>query len=325
MERTRTGTVRQDKGTESVLGLYGEARTQWLSWLRSSVGVRLDEARARVAPLAGQFNLTNGGSAQATQASPKLALVFGPFDSTEFYANWGHGFHSNDMRGATSTVNAQDGSAIDPVKLLVKASGSEIGLRTAPLPGWNTSFSLWQMALNSELVFIGDAGVTEPKGASRRYGLEWANYYTFRDWLIVDGDLALSRARFVAATNGGTHVPNAIPLSASVGVSADRHGSWFGGLRLRYVGAYALEETGEQKSTPFWTANLKLGYRFDPKLPLTLDILNLFDRKANDIEYWGAACTKTEGAGCNGGSGFDGRLVHPLEPRTFRLSLRASF
>jgi len=325
VERTRTSTVRLDKGAESVLGLYGEAKTQWLPWLRSSVGVRLDEALARVTALAGQFNQSNGGSDRATQTSPKLGLVFGPFAGTEFYANWGRGFHSNDMRGATSTVNAQDGSAIEPVKLLATATGSEIGLRTTPLPGWNTSLSLWQMTLDSELVFVGDAGVTEPKGASRRHGLEWSNYYTFKDWLILDGDVALSSARFVVANNGGTHVPNAIPRSASLAVSADRHGPWFGGLRLRYVGAYALEETGEQKSTPFWTANLKLGYRFDPKLQLTLDILNLFDREANDIEYWGAACTKTEGAGCNGGNGFDGRLVHPLEPRTFRLSLRASF
>ena len=52
-------------------------------------------------------------------------------------------------------------------------------------------------------------------------------------------------------------------------------------------------------------------------------MLNVFDMKANDIEYWGAACTRAAGAGCNGGAGIDGRLVHPMEPRTFRLSLRA--
>ena len=72
-------------------------------------------------------------------------------------------------------------------------------------------------------------------------------------------------------------------------------------------------------------ANLKAGYRFSPKLQVTLDVLNLFDKQANDIEYWGASCTRSEtlGGSCNGG--IDGKLVHPLEPRTFRIGLRASF
>ena len=285
------------------------------------------ELEASVTPTGGAFNQNNGGQVRGGQWSPKLGLVVGPFSATEFYANWGRGFHSNDARGATATTNPRDGSPLERVQPLVRATGKEIGLRAKPLPGWNSTLALWQMEMASELVFIGDEGVTEPKGASRRHGLEWSNVYTPNDWLLLDANLALSQARFRDANpdNGGTHVPNAIPVSASLALSADRHGTWFGGLRLRYLGAYALEETGTRKSTPFWTANLKLGYRFDPKLELSLDILNLFDRRANDIEYWGTACTRAEGAGCNGGNGFEGRLVHPLEPRTLRATIRATF
>ncbi|MBI2308138.1 MAG: TonB-dependent receptor [Rhodocyclales bacterium] len=330
VDRRRTQTVREDKATEDALGLYLEARSQWTDWLRSTLGLRRDHLSARVTATGGAFNMGNGGRASAGQTSPKLGLVFGPFKllgSTEFYANAGHGFHSNDARGATSTTNPVDGSALAPVPLIVKARGREIGMRAAPLPGWNSSLSLWQMELDSELVFIGDEGVTEPKGASRRHGLEWSNYLTPADGWIVDADLAVSQARFKEANadNGGKHVPNAVPLTASLGLTADPGGRWFGGLRLRYLGAYALEETNTHKSTPFLTANFKLGYRFDPKLQLTLDVLNLFDRKANDIEYWGGACTRSETAGGSCGGGIDGRLVHPLEPRSFRLTLRASF
>ena len=129
--------------------------------------------------------------------------------------------------------------------------------------------------------------------------------------------------------NGGTHVPNAIPLTASIAVTADPGGRWFGGVRLRYLGAYDLEETGEQKSTAFWLTSLKVGFRIDPTMQLPFDVLNLFDRKANDIEYWGGACTRNEAlagtGGCGAGSAIDGRLVHPLEPRTVRLSLRFNF
>jgi len=325
-ERQRTGTVREDRIVENGLGLYAEARNQWTPWLRSTVGLRWDRFWAQVTPLGGAFNGANGGSARTAQTSPKLGLAFGPFGaSTELYANWGRGFHSNDARGATSRVNVNDGSAIDPIPLLVRATGSEVGLRTSPLPGWHSSLSLWHMELASELVFIGDEGVTEPKGGSRRRGLEWANYYADGKGLILDADLALSQARFVETSNGGTHVPNAIPVTASLGVGLDRGAAWFGGLRLRYLGAYPLEETGTEKSAPFWTANLKLGYRADKNLQFTMDILNLFDRKANDIEYWGASCTRTENAGCNGGAGIEGRLLHPLEPRSLRLSVRIAF
>jgi len=114
-------------------------------------------------------------------------------------------------------------------------------------------------------------------------------------------------------------------VSASLGLSADPQGHWFGGLRLRYIGAYALEETGQHQSSPTLTANLKLGYRYSSQWQVTLDILNLFDRRANDIEYWGAACSRADGAGCNDGNGIDGRLIHPMEPRTLRVALRASF
>ena len=62
-----------------------------------------------------------------------------------------------------------------------------------------------------------------------------------------------------------------------------------------------------------------------PAVIVSLDVLNLFDRKASDIEYWGGACTRNEAlqGRCNGG--IDGRLVHPLEPRSLRASLRIGF
>lgn len=328
--RQRTNTVREDRINETALGFYLEARSQWTPWLRSNIGLRRDEIRARATALGGANNMSNGGDVSAGQTSPKLGMTVGPFNllgATEFYANWGNGFHSNDVRGATARSNPQDGSSAMPVPLLVKARGSEIGMRAAPLRGWNTSLSLWQMDLASELVFIGDEGITEPKGASQRHGIEWSNYITPTDGLIIDADIAWSKARFKTAntTNSGRHVPNAIPLTASLGLTADQGGRFFGGLRLRYIGAYALEETAQHKSTAFWMTNLKTGYRYDHKLQFTLDVLNLFGKKANDIEYWGGSCTRSETANGSCGSGIDGRLVHPIEPRTLRLGMRLSF
>ena len=324
VNRERASTVRQDVVIETATNAFTDMRTQWTPWFRSVVGLRFDNIRAADTATGGQFNAANGGNARASQVSPKLSFAIGPFSGTELYGNWGLGFHSNDARGSTSNVNPTDGSPAEKVSLLARAMDAEIGVRTSPLAGWNTGLSLWTTHLASELVFVGDDGVTEPEGGSRRYGIEWWNDATVNRWINIDADVALSHARFEQASAGGRYVPNAIPLSASLGVTADAKGPWLAGIRLRYIGTYPLEETGTEKSSPAFTTNLKLGYRFNERWQIAADILNLFDRKANDIEYWGTSCTRNEGVACNNGNGYTGRLVHPMEPRTIRLSLRAS-
>ncbi|MEO7577046.1 MAG: TonB-dependent receptor [Massilia sp.] len=326
VDRERVSTVRQDRATETGAGVFAAVHSTWQPWLRTSIGLRHDSIRTDVAATGGQFNVANGGAASAGQTSPKVSVVITPFARTELYANWGYGFHSNDVRGATSGINPADGEAVDKLGLFAKANGAEFGVRSELLPGWTSSLSLWRIGIASELVFVGDEGVTEPRGASRRHGIEWSNYIRPLKGVIIDADVALSHARFTAPQgDGGTFVPNAIPRTASLGVSADLGGAWFGGLRTRYIGSYALEETGRENSRPLLTTNVKLGYRVRPGLQLALDVLNVFDSHANDIEYWGGACTRSEQANgsCNGG--IDGRLIHPLEPRTVRLSLRNTF
>ncbi len=327
VDRVRTHTVREDRVSQDSAGVFAELGSRWTDWLRSTVGGRWDTMRATITPTGGEFNMDNGGKARQSQFSPKLGLIARVAADTEVYLHWARAFRSNDARGATTTVNPADGSATDPLPLLARTTTSELGLRTKPAANWTTSLALWQANLASELVFVGDEGVTEARGASRRVGLEWSNdVQAGRDWLI-DADVAWSRARFTEATENafgsGRRVPNAVPLSASLSANWAPAGRWSSGVKLRYMGAYALEETRTQNSRAVFTANWRLGYQVSDRWQVGLDVLNVFDTKANDIEYWGAACTRAEGAGCNGGAGIDGRLVHPMEPRTFRLSLRA--
>ncbi|PZP32136.1 MAG: TonB-dependent receptor [Roseateles depolymerans] len=327
VDRVRTHTVREDRVSQDSLGLFAEWGSRWTDWLRSTIGARWDRLQARITPTGGEFNADNGGRAQQSQFSPKLGLIARLGADTEAYLHWARAFRSNDARGATTTVNPADGSATDALPLLARTTTAELGLRTRPTPHWTSSLALWQANLASELVFVGDEGVTEARGASRRVGLEWSNDVQLgRDWLI-DADLAWSRARFVDPVDTplgrGTRVPNAVPLSGSLSAAWQPGGRWSAGLKLRYLGSYALEETGAQRSGAVLTINGRAGLRLNERWELGLDVLNLLNRRANDIEYWGAACTRAEGPACNGGQGLDGRLVHPMEPRSLRLSLRA--
>ncbi|MGN6828061.1 TonB-dependent receptor [Paucibacter sp. M5-1] len=330
VERQRVNTVREDRVKQSSLGAFAQLESRWGERLRSVAGLRWDTLRARVTPTGGEFNIDNGGRATQSQFSPKLGLIARASADTELYAHWARAFRSNDVRGATTTINPADGSANERLPLLARTTSTELGLRTKLAPQWTSSLALWQANLASELVFVGDAGVTEARGASRRVGLEWSNDVQIgRDWLI-DADIAWSRARFVQPVENefgsGREVPNAVPVSASMSLNWQPGGPWSSGLKLRYLGAYALEETGSRKSRAVFTANWRLGYQVNQHWQLGLDVLNLFDTKSNDIEYWGAACTRAEGPGCgDGGEGINGRLVHPMEPRALRLSLRGSF
>src|SRR4029434_513421 len=137
---------------------------------------------------------------------PKFGAVFGPWSGTEFYANAGMGFHSNDARGAVIRVDPVSGNRVDRVTPLVRARGAEVGLRTVRVRGLQSTVALWYLGLDSELRFVGDAGTTEPGRPSRRVGLEWTNYASLNRWLTLDADLAWTQARFTDDDRAGARV-----------------------------------------------------------------------------------------------------------------------
>lgn len=199
-----------------------------------------------------------------------------------------------------------------------RARGHELGVRSVPVRGWQTALALWRLRLDSELVFVGDAGTTEANRPSRRQGVEWANYWTPWPGLAVL-DLSYSRARFTDAAPEGDRIPGAIERTAALGVAFDDGGPWFGGLRLRYFGPRPLVEDGSVRSTASTILNARLGWRSGKRLELIVDAINLFDRRFNDIEYFYESQLRGESAPVA-----DIHL-HPGEPRTVRLSLRLNF
>jgi outer membrane receptor protein involved in Fe transport len=192
-DRARLSTVREDAVRRLGVGFFVEQQVQATDWLRIVAGLRHDRADFDVdSDLA-----VNSGSADDNITSPKLSLVFGPWADTELFINAGRGFHENDARGTTITVDPVDGvTAVDRVNPMVRANGMEIGVRTAILPYTQAALTAWTLDLDSELLYVGDAGATEANRASERHGVELGVYVTPRAWLTLDADLAWSHARF---------------------------------------------------------------------------------------------------------------------------------
>jgi outer membrane receptor protein involved in Fe transport len=289
---------------------------QWTPWLRTLAGVRLDWYRFGVD--AGEP--ANSGIDYAALVSPKGGAVFGPWSGTEIYVNAGLGFHSNDARGATITVDPVTGLPAERVTPLARARGAEVAIRSVRIPRLQTSLTAWTLGLDSELIFIGDAGTTEAGRPSHRYGLEWSNYYSPRPWLTFDFDLAVSSARFTDDDPAGRFIPGAVATVVAGGATVDSLRNIFGSVRWRYFGPRPLVEDNSIRSMATSLVNLEAGYRFSRNVRLALDVFNLFDREASDIDYFYTSRLRGEPAG-----GVEGIHFHPTLPRSARINLIVGF
>jgi outer membrane receptor protein involved in Fe transport len=309
---------------------YLDAQVRWTPWLRTVIGLRADTIHARVA----SDRPDNSGTATASVVSPKLGIVLGPWQRTEFYANAGRGFHSNHANGAVQRVDpvtglpdGVDGQPVSPTALLVSTRGAEVGVRTLLVSNLQSSLSLWMIDSDSELVYAPEAGFTQPERPGRRYGVEWNNFYRPRRWLTLDADAAWSHAQYrIDPLGEGREIPDAVQGVLSAGVAAQDIGRLSGSLRGRYLGRRPLVPDGSVFSRSSFVLNGQLRLRMNARFEIGADIFNILDRHYEDIAYYFPTRIRDPRPG--GVLEPDIRsdfVTHPGEPRTARIRLRARF
>lgn len=311
--RERHNTVRVDDIYESSYGVFGESTVKWNSWFRTVAGVRADAFYFDVT----SDNAANSGDEWSGIVSPKLSAIFGPWNETELYVNLGTGFHSNDARGVNNTVDPTTGDPLPGVDPLVRTIGGEFGVRTQVIPTLTSTLSLWWLDSDSELVYVGDAGLNEAGPGSRRFGIEWTNYWRPCDWVSVDGEIALTHARF-RDVGADDRIPNSIPVMFSGGIAIGHEEGFFGSMRARAFVGRPLEESGDIEGKNTFTLNAQVGYR-TKDWEVALECLNLLDREDNDIEYYYPSQLSTEAAPV------DDIHFHPAEPRMVRVKMTYRF
>jgi len=314
-ERRRRSTVRQDAVEQYSLGLYYANERRWTDRLRTILGVRADRYGFDVTSV----DPANSGSASDTIVSPKANLIYALSDQVEVYASAGKGFHSNDARGTTITIDPVTGEAAERVDPLVESREIELGVRAFAAQKLNVSAALWYLELDSELLFVGDAGNTEPSRASRRYGIELPLYYRLNDSVTFDVELALTESEFTEEDPAGNEIPGSIDRVVSAGIAFQRPRGWYGSARVRYFGPRPLIEDGSVESGSSTVVNAALGVRLG-RLDVRLDVLNLFDSDDEDIAYFYASRLPGEPE-----EGIEDVHFHPIEPRTVRLYVSYGF
>jgi hypothetical protein len=314
--RQRLSTTREDEVGQTMSGVYAQTEIEWTRMLRTMLGLRADVYQFSVT----SSNPLNSGDGSDGLVSPKFTAVFGPWSGTEFYANAGMGFHSNDARGAVISVDPMTGEPAERVTPLVRAKGAEFGIRTVRVRGLQSTFSLWYLGLDSELLFVGDAGTTEAGRPSRRVGVEWTNYWRLRPWLTADLDLSFAYARFADDDPAGSAIPGALDRVISGGITVEPRIPLFGSIRLRHFGPRPLIEDATVKSEATTLWNVEAGYRLSSRARVFLELFNVFDAKVSDIDYFYASRLAGEPA-----DGIEDIHTHPAVPRSARIGLQLSF
>jgi hypothetical protein len=328
---TLPATTQDDRFSDSQLGFYWDNRIQWSDKFRTDAALRGDLGYADVTSL---VTPAHTGTATRFLPSPKLSLIFGPWSKTEFYVQGGFSYHSNDVRGATQTVepvsaaNPYANTPASRIPLLIPTKGAEVGVRTTAVLHLQTTLSLWYLHSDSELQQDGDTGGTVASASpSNRYGVEWANYYTPLEHWAFDFDLADSRAFFTAidpvdaAPNspGGTRVPEAVGVVASAGATMHDYKRLSASLRLRAFGPRDLTSDGIYRSNATVLLNAEVRYRVTEKWSFVVEALNLLNRRDHDIDYaYESRMTPTAASAFTD-------VFHPVEPFQVRFGLRRSF
>lgn len=289
---------------EASAAAYGEASWQATGRLRLVGGLRGDYYHYAISALDAAAAALGEGSGHDQILSPKLNLAYRLSDHLELYADWGRGFHSNDVRGAVTSM---------PVPVLVAGKGEEVGVRFQHADLTLTA-TYWRLNVGSELKFVGDSNAVEPTGASRRRGYELVGFWRPLPWLALDANYTASHARY----DNGDHIPNAFESAASLGASAvSEH--WEGSLRVRHLGPYPLIEDDSQRDKGSTVVNARGAWK-NRNVEIYAEVLNILDSRDKDMAYdYESFIPRVDAAPV------DGRLSRVVEPRTLRAGARYRF
>ncbi len=290
--RNPTGTTVDSDILEASYAPFVKAEVQPTSWARVAGGLRAEtftfDVRNRCPVCAEQ----PAGRNDSTIVLPKMNLVLGPWAATEFFANYGEGYHSNDARSAVAPGSSP----------LARAKSYEVGIRAKPWgpQGIELIATAWALDLKQELVFVGDEGTTEIRGATKRRGAEFAARGQVWGPLYFNGSVTYTKAEF---RNG-----DAIPLAPEVTAYGSLLLQWPEGLRSQiqatYLGVRPLIEDRSVKAPSWVDVDLSERYALPVKLrhgrlEAFVFVQNLLNTKWEQASFYFESRLRNEAAGVN--------------------------
>ena len=248
---------------------------------RAELGLRYDYFVFDVEdliPTSSSHNNYTGFNYQ-TAINPKINLIYSVNDKVQFFFNSGSGYHSNDARSSVQ----DKGQHRLPI-----AVSSEIGT-LFHIKKTVISAAVWAMDLNNELVYVGDDGTTENRGASRRYGFDLSGRVQLLSWLYLDADLNFSRGRFIDTLFGSQkkenfYIPLAPTLTSVGGLTTKFKSGFEFALRYRYMQDRPANESNTVIAHGYNVVDFTANYK-TTKYKIGLVIENLLNVKWNEAQF----------------------------------------
>jgi len=291
---------------EDSAALYSEVQWRPASTVMITGGLRGDFYRFDTKALAGD---AWGGVVKDSIYSPRIGANVEVTEGLALYGNYGQGFHSNDARGVTAPTDAAPG--------LVKGNFRELGVRFERGRLVVTG-NYWWSRIASELIYVGDSGAVEPSGAGRRHGYELTAWWKLSDWLTVDAVWTAAKSRYADLPAGANYIPGALSNSGELGL-ATRFDRFNASLRVRHLGPHALNEDYSAKGSATTLVNARAAYT-PGKWAFSIELLNILNSKAHDVDYFYA--TRLPGEPAGGIEGYNSKIT---EPRQVRFGVKRSF
>ena len=207
--------------------------------------------------------------------SPKLNFIYSQNNNLQFFVKSGMGFHSNDARVVVQNSGKQ---------ILPTAIGTDVGTIWKPFPKLIVNSALWYLFLEQEFVYVGDAGIIEPSGKSKRMGAELGLRYQLNDWLYFDADANYTYARSIDEPKGQDYIPLAPDFTTTGGLSFQKLNGFSGGIRYRYLKNRPANEDNSIVAKGYFISDLNVNYQYK-NINFGIAVENIFDAEWNETQF----------------------------------------
>jgi len=136
----------------------------------------------------------------------------------------------------------------------------DLGVIVKPWANVVINSSVWLLDLEQEFVYVGDEGIIEPSGKTRRVGADFSLRYQPFNWLFLNLDYNHSIGRNKGQKEN-KYIPLA-PLAASVGSLTIKQKSWNASLSTRYLSDRPANEDYTLKAKGYTVTDLSMSYSY---------------------------------------------------------------
>ncbi|MBS1608326.1 MAG: TonB-dependent receptor [Bacteroidetes bacterium] len=216
--------------------------------------------------------------------SPKLNFTYTVNPSLKIYLNNGIGFHSNDARVILNN---------SAKNILPKVFGTDLGAIIKPTKNILLKAAVWHLYSEQEFVYVGDEGIVEPAGKTRRTGIDASVRYQVYQWLYADLDLNFARPRTIDKPKGNNYVPLAPTFTSIGGITIKMKAGLNTSLRYRYIDSRPANENNTIRADGYFLLDAVASYEYK-KFELSVSIENILNQYWKEAQFATVSRLKNE-------------------------------